>query len=293
MTFRCGTIAVIGRPNVGKSTLLNRLIGARISITSRKPQTTRHAIRGILTTEESQFIFIDTPGFQRRHGGALNKALNSRVEASVGEADVCLFLLAMDSLGAADREIWPIAQRARRTIIGVNRIDSPQARDHLLSFLPRVAAEFPGPDIVPISARTGRNVDELLKVLATGLPEQAAMFDADDITDRDERFLAAELVREKLFRTLGDEVPYGSVVGIDEFRLEGEMRRIHCTIYVERDGHKAIILGKDGERMKTIVSTARRDMEKLFGSKVYLNVWIKVKSGWSDDPASLRRFGLT
>lgn len=292
MNFHCGTVAVIGRPNVGKSTLMNRLVGARISITSRKPQTTRHAIRGILTRDDAQFIFVDTPGFQRRHGGTLNRALNARVEASVAESDTCLFLLALDSLGQADRDIWAIARRARHVVIGVNRIDEPGAHEGLLRFLPRVAEAFPGPEIVPISARTGRNLDELLKVLGATLPEQPAIFEADEITDRDERFLAAEIVREKLFRLLGDEVPYGSIVGIDEFRLEGEMRRIHCTVYVDRDSHKAIILGREGERMKAIVSAARRDMETLFDGKVYLNVWIKVKSGWSDDPASLRRFGL-
>ena len=293
MTFRCGTIAVIGRPNVGKSTLLNHLVGARISITSRKPQTTRHAIRGILNTDDAQFIFVDTPGFQRRHGGSLNKALNARVEATVGESDVCLFLLALGSLNSADRDIWPIAQRARVCVIGVNRIDEPDnPRDRVLEFLPRVASTFGGPDIVPISARTGRNVDELIKVLSKHLPEQPPMFGPDDITDRDERFLAAELVREKLFRALGDEVPYGSIVGIDEFKIEGALRRIQCTIYLDRDGHKPIVLGHEGARLKAIASAARRDMESRFGGKVYLNVWIKVRSGWSDDPASLRRFGL-
>jgi GTP-binding protein Era len=277
---------------VGKSTLLNRLVGARVSITSRRPQTTRHAIRGILTTPETQFIFVDTPGFQTRHGGALNKSLNGAVQSAIGEADVSVFMLSAGGITSGDRAVWPLVERCTRRVIAVNKIDESAARAKLLPLVGAVAAAFPGAELVPISARTGDNLDELLKTIAVMLPEQPPQYPEDEFTDRDERFLASELVREKLFRSLGEEVPYGSVVTVEEFRAEGQLRRIHCIIYVDREGHKPIVVGRDGERLKSIASAARRDMEELFGGKVFLNVWVKVKAGWSDDPRSLRRFGF-
>jgi GTP-binding protein Era len=292
MTHRCGTVAIVGRPNVGKSTLLNRLAGARISITSPKPQTTRHAIRGILTRPDAQFVFIDTPGFQTRHGGPLNQSLNKRVQTSIGEADVVVQLVTPGSIIAADRAVWRLLADCPQRIVAINKIDQSAARKVLLPFVKEVAAAFPEAEIVPLSARTGDNLEELLATIAVRLPEQPAMYPEDEITDRDERFLAAELVREKLFRSLGEEVPYGSVVGVEAFRIEGALRRIHCVIYVERTGHKAIVVGRDGTRLKAIASAARRDMEELFGGKVFLDVWVKVKAGWSGDPRSLRQFGI-
>src|SRR3974390_2072590 len=288
MTFRCGTVAIVGRPNVGKSTLLNRLVGAQVSITSRRPQTTRHAIRGILTRPEAQFVFIDTPGFQTRHGGALNKSLNGRVQSAIGEADVCVLMLSARSISAADRAAWALLEHCAHRVIAVNKIDEAGARRTLLPFVKEVSAAFRETEIVPVSARTGDNLEELLKTVAAHLPEQAAMYPEDEITDRDERFLAAELVREKLFRSLGEEVPYGSIVTVDAFKIEGALRRIHCVVYVDRPGHKAIIVGRDGERLKAIATAARRDMEALFDGKVFLDVWVKVKAGWSEDPRSLR-----
>ena len=290
--FRCGTVAIIGRPNVGKSTLLNRLVGARVSITSRKPQTTRHAIRGILTRPDAQFIFIDTPGFQTRHGGALNQSLNARVQSSIGEADVCVLMVAAGTVSAQDRRVWALLEGCPQRVVVVNKIDEAAARRSLLPFLKEAAAAFPATDIVPVSARSGDNIEQLLKVLAARLPQQPALYPEDEVTDRDERFLAAELIREKLFRSLGEEVPYGSMVTVERFQTEGRLRRIHCVIYVDRPGHKAIVLGEDGERLKAIASAARRDMEALFDGKVYLDVWVKIKTGWSEDRASLRRFGL-
>jgi GTP-binding protein Era len=292
MSYRCGTVAIVGRPNVGKSTLLNRLVDARISITSRKAQTTRYAIRGIRTTDEAQFIFIDTPGFQTQHGGALNRSLNASVRTAIAEADVCVFLLAAGGISAGDRLVWSVLEGCPQRIIAVNKIDRAEARRELLPFLSRVAEAFPGPPIIPVSARTGDNEQTLLGAIAACLPEQPAIYPADELTDRDERFLAAERVREKLLRNLGEEVPHGCVVSVELFQMEGAMRRIHCVIYVDRAGHKPIILGRGGERLKTIASEARRDMEALFGGKVFLDVWVKVKSGWSEDPRSLRQFGF-
>ena len=292
MSYRCGTVAIVGRPNVGKSTLLNHLVGMRVSITSRRPQTTRHAIRGILTRPEAQFIFVDTPGFQTRHGGVLNRSLNGTVQTTVGQADVCVLVLAAGSLSTADRAAWSMIQHCPERIIAVNKIDEAAARRTLLPFVKEVSEAFPGTDIVPVSAQTGDNLEELLKTISTRLPEQPAMYPEDEITDRDERFLAAELVREKLFRSLGEEVPYGSFVAVESFRTEGALRRIHCVIYVDRAGHKPIVVGQGGARLKAIASAARRDMEALFGGKVFLDVWVKVKAGWSEDLRSLRRFGL-
>ena len=292
MSYRCGTVAIVGRPNVGKSTLLNRLVDARISITSRKPQTTRHAIRGIRSTDTAQFIFIDTPGFQTLHGGALNRVLNGTVQNSIGEADVCVLLLAAGSITPGDRKAWSLTERCPARLIAVNKIDTTEARQGLLPFVARVAEAFPGAEIVPVSARTGDNLEQLLRLVEERLPEQAAHYPPDEITDRDERFLAAERVREKLFRSLGEEVPYGSVVTVESFKVEGKLRRIHCIIHVDRAGHKPILLGRGGERLKAIATEARRDMETLFGGRVFLDVWVKVKPGWRDDPRSLRGFGL-
>lgn len=292
MSFHCGTVAIVGRPNVGKSTLLNRLIGQKLAITSRRPQTTRHALRGLLTTELAQFVFVDTPGFQTRHGGAMNRTLNRTVRDTLADVDVTLLVLAAGTLGDEDEEVIALLPAERAIVVAVNKLDTQAGPQAVLPFLARLQARLPRATLVPVSAKTGKGKAQLLAALQAHLPEQPAIFPADALTDRDERFLAAELIREKLFRAVGEEVPYGSAVQIDDFKEDGRLRRIHASILVDRPGHKLILLGPRGERLKAIATAARIDMEKLFDGKVYLEVWIKVKSGWTESAASLRQLGL-
>ncbi len=288
--FRCGAIALIGRPNVGKSTLLNALLGQKLSITSRKPQTTRHRIRGILSRSEAQFIFLDTPGFQTRHGSALNRLMNRAVHGALGEVDAVLLVVEAGHFGAEDRALVKLVQPGIPLILAVNKTDrgSPGA---LMPFLQLCAKEAAFAEIVPVSARRRKGLDELLRALRSHLPEQAAMHALDALTDRDERFLASELLREKLFRLLGEELPYGAGVAIEKFEEKGKLRRIHASIVVEKESHKAIMIGAGGGKLKEIATAARIDMEKMFGGKVYLEVWVKVRRGWTDDKASLRQLG--
>ena len=292
MTFRCGTIAIVGQPNVGKSSLLNKLVGAKLAITSRRPQTTRHILRGIVTTNSAQYVFVDTPGYQTAHGGAMNRALNRTVGSALGDVDVVMPVVVAGRFTPADATALALIAPKQLTVIAINKVDLLERRDQVLPFLAEMQARYPAAILVPLSARSGFGTKELLRTLAERLPEQSALFSSDELTDRDERFLASELIREKLFRSLGDEVPYGAVVTIDQFKEDGALRRIQATIVVDRDGHRGIIIGKGGERLKSIASSARIDMEKLFGGKVFLEVWVKVKSGWTEDIASLRRFGF-
>lgn len=292
MNTRCGVIAFVGRPNVGKSTLLNRLIGAKLSITSPKPQTTRHTIRGILTDRETQYVFVDTPGYQTRHGGALNRALNQAVKRALAEVDVVVHLVAAGEITDEDLAMARSLDGAPAVIIGVSKADRAADPARMLPFLRRIADAFPEREIVPFSAKKGEGIDELLRVIQRCLPEQPFIYEPDSMTDRDERFLAAEMVREKLFRSMHEEVPYGAVVTIDLFKLDGALRRIAATILVDKAGHKAMIVGAKGERLKGIASAARRDMEKLFGGKVFLEVWVKPRPGWADSAAELRRLGF-
>lgn len=289
--FRTGTLAIVGQPNVGKSTLVNRLVGQKVSITSRKPQTTRHRITGILTTAECQYIFVDTPGFQTRHPGALNRVMNRSVTQALSEVDVIICVIEAGRFGTADRAIIKLLPTDRPVLLAINKIDRLADKARLLPFIAQVAQEFPFAEIVPLSAAKGEGTDDLLKTAAKYLPEAPPMFDADDITDRSERFLAAELLREKLFRNLGEELPYGVAVEIERFEQEGELRRIFAAIIVDKAAHKAIVIGKGGEKLKTMSSDARRDMEQLFGGPVYLETWVKVKSGWADDERALKSLG--
>jgi GTP-binding protein Era len=291
-SHRCGTIAIVGRPNVGKSTLLNALVGQKLSITSSKPQTTRHRVTGVLTRPGAQYVFVDTPGFQTQHGGPLNRALNRAVRTALAEVDAVLFVVEAGRLDEADRAVLRLLPERVPVVLVANKSDRVGGPEHMLPFLELAGAAFAFAAVVPVSASRGRNLGELLKVLAPLLPEQAPMFDAETLTDRSERFLAAELVREKLFRLLGEEVPYGAAVTIDQFREEGRLRRIHASIVVEKDNHKAIIVGKGGAKLKAIASAARRDMETLFGGKVFLEVWVKVRGGWTENAASLRQLGI-
>ena len=288
--FRCGAIALIGRPNVGKSTLLNALLGQKLSITSRKPQTTRQSIRGILTTATAQFVFVDTPGFQTRHSGGLNRAMNRAVRAALEAVDLVALVVEAKRFGAEDRALLKLAPAGVPLFLVVNKIDTIEPAG-LLPFLKKVAGEAQFDEIVPVSAGRGRGLDELLGALERHLPEQPAIHSGDDLTDRNERFLAAEFLREKLFRLLGEELPYNAGVEIEKFEEQGGMRRIHATIVVGKEGHKAIIIGSGGSKLKQIATAARLDMETLFGGKVYLEVWVKVRSGWTDDEAALRRMG--
>ncbi len=290
--FKCGLIAIVGRPNVGKSTLLNRIVGQKISITSRKAQTTRHRVMGVHTTDEAQFVFVDTPGFQTRHTNAMNRTMNKRVRETLSDTDVVMMLVEAGRLTDGDRQVLELLPKDRPVILVVNKIDFVKDKGVLMAFLQEASAAHAFTEIVPVSAKQSNNLDELLKTLQTHLPENSPLFGEDDVTDQTERQLAAELIREKVFRLSGEEIPYGVAVQIDKFEEEGNLRRIFATILVDREGHKAIIIGKGGEKLKTISTQARLDMEHAFDSKVYLEVWVKVKGGWADDVRMLKSLGL-
>jgi GTP-binding protein Era len=291
MNHRCGTIAFAGRPNTGKSSLLNRLVGEKLSIVSPRAQTTRHLVTGILTTPDCQYIFVDAPGMQTRHRGKLNRALNLRASEAAGGADVVGWVLEAMRLSEADREaVAGVAANAKVVAI-VNQIDQVKPREKLIPFLARVAQEREFAAIVPVSASSGENCESLLAALRDALPDGGAIYPPDQLTDRDERFFAAELLREQLFRTLGEELPYACEVEIASFKEEGRLRRIEATIWVARDSHKPIVLGEKGARLKQMATAARKGMETLFGGKVYLGTWIKVKRGWSEDDRLLRSLG--
>lgn len=291
MKHRCGTIGIAGRPNTGKSSLLNRLVGQKLSIVSEKPQTTRHLVTGIVTRPDCQYVFIDAPGQQPRSRSVLQRALNRRATQAAREADVALFVVEALRFGAHDRAVLDDIPQAQKIVAVVNKIDTVRAQAELIPFLDRLSKTRSFEAIVPVSARTGRNIAELFKALREALPEGPAAYAADQLTDRDERFFAAELLREKLFEQTGEELPYRCEVVIDSFKEEGRLRRIEATILVERASQKAIVVGARGERLKRIASEARRDMEKLFGGKVYLGTWVKVRKSWTDDARVLRQLG--
>jgi GTP-binding protein Era len=289
--FRCGYIAIVGRPNVGKSTLMNQLIGAKVSITSRKAQTTRHRITGIQTSANAQFIYIDTPGFQTRHSNALNRKLNRTVTDTLGGSDVILFVVEAGNFSAADELVLELLPKNVPAILVINKSDQVKDKAKLMPFAQLVAAKHDFAAIVPVSAKQSFQLDALQAETEKLLPENPAVFDEDDITDRSERFLASEIVREKLFRLVGEELPYTSTVLIEKFEQEGNLRRVFAAVLVQRDSHKAMVIGNKGARLKEISTQSRLDMEKLFGGPVYLEIWIKVKSGWADNEAGLRAYG--
>jgi GTP-binding protein Era len=289
--FRSGSVSLVGRPNTGKSSLLNRLLGQKLAIVSPRAQTTRHLLLGVLHAEGCQVAFIDSPGFQTRHRTLLNRSLNRRAGEAARDADVVAFVLEAMHFDAADRAALGRVPATRPTVAVINKVDRVRTASSLLPFVARVAREHAFAAIVPVSATTGRNVPELLRVLCSLLPEGPALYPADQLTDRDERFFAAELLREKLFRALTDELPYGCEVRVEGFREEGRMRRIDATVWVEREAHKPIVLGRGGETLKRIATEARKDMERMFGGKVFLQVWIKVRRGWSEDERTLRELG--
>ncbi|MDZ4200968.1 MAG: GTPase Era [Gallionella sp.] len=289
--FRSGYIAIVGRPNVGKSTLLNHLIGQKVSITSRKAQTTRHRIHGIFTDAQAQYVFVDTPGFQTKHMNALNRGMNRVVTSSLRDVQVVLFVLEALRYDERDREVLKLLPDNRPVLLVINKIDEVADKGQLFSFAERVSEDFKFTAVVPVSAKLGSKVDELRDSIYQHLPPGEMIFSEDDITDRSERFLASEILREKVFRFTGEELPYSVSVVIEQFKQEGKLRRIHAAILVDKEAHKAMLIGKKGEKLKEIATQARLDMEKLFDGKVFLEVFIKVRSGWADDARVLRSLG--
>ncbi|TAL13859.1 MAG: GTPase Era [Aquabacterium sp.] len=292
---RCGLIAIVGRPNVGKSTLLNALVGQKVSITSRKAQTTRHRITGIRTEGDAQFVFVDTPGFQTRHSNALNRNLNRTVQGVLADVDVVLFVVEAGRFGLDDAKVLALMQspamQGKPVILVANKLDTVQRRAEIAPWLKGMQERHPFAEFVPLTAKRPDDIKRLMGVVRPYLPEQGWWYDEDALTDRSERFLASEIVREKLFRLTGDELPYTSTVVIEQFQEEGNLRRIAATIIVERDGHKGIVIGDGGERLKRIGTEARQELEKLLDAKVFLEIWVKVKSGWADDETRLKSFG--
>ena len=300
---RCGLVAIVGRPNVGKSTLLNALVGQKISITSRKAQTTRHRITGIRTRAAAQFVFVDTPGFQTRDLGrgrtALNRNLNRTVLSSLADVDLVLFLVEAGRFGLDDAKVLSLLQgeglRDKPVILVANKLDTVRRRADLLPWLKGMQDRHLFAEYVPMSATRPGDVDRLLDIVEPHLPEQAWFYEADALTDRSDRFLASEIIREKLFRLTGDELPYACTVVIGKYEEEpgasGPLHRIAADIVVERDAHKGMVIGDGGERLKRIGSEARQELEHLLQAKVFLELWVKVRSGWADDETRLKSYG--
>lgn len=289
--FRSGFIAIVGRPNVGKSTLLNHLVGQKISITSRKAQTTRHSIAGILTDERSQFVFVDTPGFQTKHKNALNQSMNRVVATSMRDVHAVLFVIEAGYYDERDRQLLRLLPEDVPVILVVNKMDCIASKNEVLPFIDKIGKEREFAAIVPVSAKQGK-LDTLLEVVRSYLPEGELLYAADEITNRNERFLAAELLREKIFRLTGEELPYSASVQIEQFKEEKSgMRRIHAAILVDKEAHKAMLIGKDGAKLKEIATKARLDMEKMFGAKVFLEVFVKIRRGWADKEHMLKSLG--
>lgn len=294
---RCGYVAIVGRPNVGKSTLLNHILGQKLAITSRKPQTTRHNMLGIKTEGGVQAVYVDTPGLHKLDKAsdkALNRYMNRSASTALRDVDVVVFVVDRVRWTEEDQLVLEKIQHLKcPLIVAVNKADRLEDKAELLPHLEWLAEQLPKAEIVPISALHGQNLDTLERLVAQNLPESEHFFPEDQITDRSSRFLAAELVREKIMRQLGAELPYQITVEIEDFKYEGPILHIHALILVERDGQKKIIIGDKGERIKRIGQEARKDMEVMFDSKVMLNLWVKVKGGWSDDERALRSLGYT
>ena len=302
---RCGLVAIVGRPNVGKSTLLNALVGQKISITSKKAQTTRHRITGVRTVGASQFVFVDTPGFQTRQQKALNRTLNRTVHATLADVDLVLFVCEAGRFTLDDAKVLALLSADKPAILIANKLDALARRQDVLPWLRQMQERHPFAEFVPMSARKEGDIERLITIVEPFLPEQPWLHEEEALTDRSERFLAGELVREKLFRLMGDELPYTSTVVIDKFEEEtaggaAEPKadgaaprrvRIAASIVVERDAHKGMVVGAGGERLKRIGSEARQDLERLLEARVYLELWVKVRSGWADDEAHLRSYG--
>ena len=291
---RCGLVAIVGRPNVGKSTLLNALVGQKVSITSAKAQTTRHRITGIRTVGGSQFVFVDTPGFQTRYAAAMNRTLNKTVHSVLADVDVVLFVVEAGRFGLDDAKVlslMPSGEFAKPVFLIANKLDAVHRRADLVPWLKGMQDRHAFAEFVPLTAKKDADVQRLLAIVEPYLPKQPWFYEEDALTDRSDKFLASEIIREKLFRLMGDELPYTSTVVIDKFEEEGNLRRIAASIVVERDAHKGMVIGGNGEKLKRIGSEARQELEKLMGATVFLELWVKVRSGWADDEEHLRSYG--
>jgi GTP-binding protein Era len=292
MSERSGFVAIVGRPNVGKSTLLNRILGQKLSITSRKPQTTRHQVVGIKTEENLQVVYVDTPGIHQHHDKAINRFMNRAATTAVKDVD--LVVMMVDRMRWTEEDemvLQTIKQQRAPIVLAVNKVDFVREKDELLPYLQELNDRHPFDQIIPLSAKTGHNIDRLENLIASYMPDNMHFYPEDQITDRSSRFLAAELVREKIMRQLGDELPYAMTVEIEEFKHDGRLLEISALILVERSSQKRIVIGDGGYRLKRIGEEARKDMEVLFDNKVMLNLWVKVKSNWSDDERALRSLG--
>jgi GTP-binding protein Era len=289
---RCGFVAIIGRPNVGKSTLLNHILGMKLSITSRKPQTTRHQILGVKTADNTQTIYVDTPGIHQRRGSAINKYMNRAATSVLNDVDVILFVVQANKWTEEDQAIVERFKKVSCPILlVVNKIDTLSSKKELLPIIEELSTHYDYAEILPVSALSGINVEMLEQKIAPLLPENEYIYPEDQVTDRSMRFLASEIIREKLIRELGQELPYTSTVSIDKYDDAPDIVHIHATIYVESEGQKAIIIGKKGSRLKSIGTKSREDISKMIETKVYLNLWVKVREGWSNDERALRGLG--
>ena len=290
--FRCGYIAVVGRPNVGKSTLINTMIGEKVSITSKKPQTTRNRVLGVVTTQTAQFVFVDTPGFQTKHGNALIRGMNRSVRASIADTDAVVLVIEAGGWKPADEKVLELLPReSSNVILAINKVDMVKQKDSLLPLMAESMQKYPFAAIVPISAEKGRQVTELMAEIEKLMPENPPFFDPDVYTDKTPRFLAAETIREKAFRLLGDELPYGIAVTIDKWTEDDKKAEIIATLIVEREAHKGIVIGAQGEKLREISRLARMDIADMLAKSVYLEVWVRVRKGWNDDARALKRLG--
>lgn len=289
--FKTGFIAVVGRPNVGKSTLMNALVGGKVSIVSRKAQTTRHRIHGVLTQDNHQYIFVDTPGFQTRHGGAMNRMMNRVVTQTLADVDVVVHVVEAGKWSAGDENVVPLLPTAKKCILVISKVDLLKNKNDMFAFTTKILSKFPYDAIVPLSAVKGIQLDILLKEIAHRLPEGEPLFDEEAMTDRSVRFIAAELIREKIFRLVGDELPYSSTVQIEKWDETEEGVHINACVVVDKEGHKPILLGAKGVHMKRIATEARQDIKEMLGKPVFLEIYIKVRKGWSDKEAALRELG--
>ena len=295
---RCGLVAIVGRPNVGKSTLLNALVGQKISITSNKAQTTRHRITGVRTRGAAQYVFVDTPGFQMKHKAALNRTLNRTVLSSLGDVDVVLFVCEAGRFGLPDAKVLALLPPDKPALLVANKLDALKRRQDVLPWLKTMQGRHAFAEYVPMSATREADVTRLLDIVEPYLPRQPWLYEEEALTDRSERFMASEMIREKLFRLTGDELPYYCTVVIDRFEEEEDAAapaarrvRVAASIVVEREAHKGMVIGEGGERLKRIGSEARQELEHLWQAKVFLELWVKVRSGWADDEAHLRSYG--
>lgn len=290
--FRCGYIAVVGRPNVGKSTLINTMIGEKVSITSKKPQTTRNRVLGVVTNDNAQFVFVDTPGFQTKHGNALIRGMNRSVRSTISDTDVIVLVIESGGWRADDEKVLKLIDpNAKNVILVLNKVDLMKKRDELLPLMAESMKKFPFAQIVPVSAEKGKQVPELMQEIEKLLPESEPYYDPDIYTDKSPRFLAAEIIREKAFRLLGDELPYGIAVTIDKWVEENKKADIIATLIVERDAHKGIVIGAGGEKLREISRLARADIAEMLDKQVYLEVWVRVRKGWNDDARALKTLG--